>query len=49
MSYYEKLEAQIANLKVEEVNEALAEFINPDNLVISTAGDFNKPTPAPKP
>jgi zinc protease len=49
MTYYERLETQISNLTVESVNEALAEFLNPNNLVISTAGDFNKPTPTPKP
>lgn len=46
MQYYEKLESQIANLSVEAVNEAIAEFISPDNLVMATAGDFAKPTPA---
>lgn len=44
MGYYEKLEARIADLTVEEVNEAIEEFISPDNLVIATAGDFAKPT-----
>jgi zinc protease len=47
MQYYERLESQIAELTVEEVNEAIEEYITPDNLVIATAGDFAKPTPAP--
>jgi zinc protease len=44
MEYYAKLESRIADLTVEEVNEAIEEFISPDNLVIATAGDFSKPT-----
>ncbi len=47
MQYYEKLETQIEGLKVEEVNDAIAEYIRPDTLVIATAGDFAKPTPLP--
>ena len=48
MQYYERLEAQIAELTVDAVNEVIAEYMSPDNLVIATAGDFGKPT-APKP
>lgn len=48
MQYYERLESQIAGLTVDAVNEAIAEYIAPDNLVIATAGDFGKTT-APKP
>jgi zinc protease len=44
MQYYERLEAQIAELTVEAVNEAIAEYMSPDNLVIATAGDFGKST-----
>jgi zinc protease len=44
MEYYEKLEARIASLSVEEVNEAIEQYIAPDNLVIATAGDFSKPS-----
>jgi len=47
MQYYERLESQIAGLTVDAVNEAIVEYISPDNLVIATAGDFAKPT-APK-
>ncbi|MFN6127819.1 MAG: M16 family metallopeptidase [Planctomycetota bacterium] len=45
MSYYQKLESQIEKLTVDDVNEAIKEFIAPDYLVIATAGDFAKPTP----
>ncbi len=48
MEYYEKLEADVARLTVEDVNEAISEYISPDRFVIATAGDFAKPT-APKP
>jgi zinc protease len=45
MTYYEKLEMKIAELDVETVNDAVSEYINPDNFIIATAGDFAKPTP----
>jgi len=45
MTYYEKLEAKIAALDVETVNEAISEYIDPDKFIIATAGDFAKPTP----
>jgi zinc protease len=45
MTYYEKLEKKIAELDVETVNDAVSEYINPDNFIIATAGDFAKPTP----
>lgn len=45
MQYYQKLESQIADLTVEDVNEAISEYLSPDYLVIATAGDFAKPTP----
>lgn len=48
MEYYEKLEADVARLTIEDVNEAIREYISPDRFVIATAGDFAKPT-APKP
>ena len=47
MEYYEKLEADVARLTVEDVKEAISEYISPDHFVIATAGDFAKPT-APK-
>jgi zinc protease len=46
MQYFQKLESQIATLTVEDVNEAIQEYIAPDTLVIATAGDFAKPTSA---
>ncbi len=46
MEYYEKLEAEVAHLTVDEVNDAISETILPDRFVIATAGDFAKPTPA---
>ncbi|MEQ1827114.1 MAG: pitrilysin family protein [Pirellula sp.] len=50
MTYYEKLESTVAGLTVASVNEAISEYIEPDNFVIATAGDFAKPTQAkPKP
>jgi zinc protease len=45
MLYYQKLESEIATLTVEDVNEAISEYISPDYFVIATAGDFAKPTP----
>ena len=48
MDYYEKLEASIARLTVDDVNEAISEYVSPDRFVIATAGDFAKPT-SPKP
>jgi predicted Zn-dependent peptidase len=45
MMHYEKLEQQIAELDVETVNDAVSEYINPENFIIATAGDFAKPTP----
>lgn len=44
MEYYEKLEAEVAQLNVEHVNNAVGEFVSPDSLVIAIAGDFVKPT-----
>ena len=48
MEYFEKLEASVAGLNVEEINEAISEYVSPDNFVIATAGDFAQPTPPPK-
>jgi zinc protease len=45
MQYYQKLESQIAALSVDDVNEAIKEYINPEFLVIATAGDFANNTP----
>jgi zinc protease len=45
MQYYQDFESQIEALTVDDVNEALEEFIDPDYLVIATAGDFAKPSP----
>jgi zinc protease len=46
MSYYEKLESAVANLTVEGVNEAISEYVSPDQFVTATAGDFAQPTAA---
>ena len=48
MDYYEKLETGVARLTVNDVNEAISEYVSPDRFVIATAGDFAKPT-SPKP
>jgi zinc protease len=40
MAHDEKFEAQVAALKVEDVNDAVRQYIVPDRLVIATAGDF---------
>jgi zinc protease len=45
MFYFEKLESQIAALTVDDVNEAISEYLSPDYLVVATAGDFAKATP----
>jgi predicted Zn-dependent peptidase len=45
MMYYERLERKISELDVETVNDAIAEYIDPDKFIIATAGDFAKPTP----
>ncbi|AMV31975.1 Peptidase M16 inactive domain protein [Pirellula sp. SH-Sr6A] len=47
MSYYEKLESAVSQLTVDAVNDAIAEYIDPDTLVVATAGDFQAPTPPP--
>ncbi len=39
-SFVKQLEENIAKLSVEQVNEAIKKYINPDRLVIATAGDF---------
>ena len=45
MEYYENLESRIASLSVDEVNQALQTLIDPERLVIATAGDFaNNPS-----
>jgi predicted Zn-dependent peptidase len=42
MEYYSNLESQIEDLKLEEVNAALKKYFSPGQLVIVTAGDFEK-------
>lgn len=50
LRYFEKLEAAVSALTVKSVNEAIAEFIDPDTLVIATAGDFQSlPASSPLP
>ena len=40
MEYFQSIEAKIRGLKIEDVNEAIQEYFDPDGLVIATAGDF---------
>ena len=42
MKYQEDLEKQIQSLTVEQVNQAIRDFISPERLIIATAGDFEK-------
>jgi zinc protease len=42
MKYQEEFEAQIQSLTVDQVNQAIRDFISPDRLIIATAGDFEK-------
>ncbi len=39
---FDKLEKEVLELKVDEVNEVFKKHINPDNLVLIFAGDFEK-------
>ncbi|WP_153557176.1 M16 family metallopeptidase [Roseimaritima sediminicola] len=40
MAYHAELEEQVEALTVEQVNEAVRRYIDPDQLVIAVAGDF---------
>lgn len=40
MAYYDSFEKQLAELDVETVNKALRKYLEPDRMVIVTAGDF---------
>lgn len=42
MEYYDELEQQIQAVTIDEVNDAIRKFIEPDDLVIAIAGDFSK-------
>jgi zinc protease len=42
MEYYDQLESTISQLDIETVNSALRKYIDPQRLVIFTAGDFGK-------
>jgi zinc protease len=46
MEYAKDFEAKVKKLKVEDVNEAIAEYFDPDGLMIATAGDFKNAKPA---
>jgi zinc protease len=48
MEYYAEFESRIAGLSVETVNQALRDYIDPERLVIYTAGDFAKLKSEPK-
>ncbi len=40
MKYFQTIEAKIRGLKIDEVNEVIGEYFDPDGMVIATAGDF---------
>lgn len=42
MKYYADFEKAIADMTIEDVNAALRKYINPEQLVIFVAGDFEK-------
>ncbi len=42
MDYYKELEGKVQKLKVDDVNEAIKDYFDPDKLAIATAGDFAK-------
>ncbi len=42
MDYYLQFEGRISELSIEDVNAALKQYIDPQRLVIITAGDFGK-------
>jgi zinc protease len=46
MKYSQTIESKIRELKVEDVNEAVRDYFDPDELVIATAGDFAAVTQA---
>jgi zinc protease len=46
MDYYSDLEKKIEALTPEQITAALKKHINPKNLVVVTAGDFEKPAAA---
>jgi zinc protease len=45
MEYAQNFEAKVKKLKVEDVNEAISEYFDPDGLMIATAGDFKNAKP----
>lgn len=48
MKYYADFEQKIADLKVEDVNQALKKYIAPERLIIFVAGDFGKQAAEPE-
>jgi len=42
----QQVDDAIAKLRVEDVNAALRQYLNPDNFVIAVGGDFETPPPA---
>jgi zinc protease len=40
MKYFETIESKIRELKSDDVNEAIRDYFDPDELVIAAAGDF---------
>ncbi len=45
MEYTQNFEAKIKKLTLEDVNEAISEYFDPDGLTIATAGDFKNAKP----
>ena len=45
MKYFQTLEDKVRGLKVDDVNEAIGDYFDPDELVIATAGDFANAKP----
>ncbi len=40
MKYFQTIETKIRELKTDDVNEAIRDYLDPDELVIAAAGDF---------
>jgi zinc protease len=46
LAFQADLESKIANLTVDDVNDAVRQYIQPDRLIIATAGDFQAKQPS---
>ena len=49
MTFYAQSDQRIANLTKDQVESAMKSFLNMDDMVIVTAGDFEKKTPSENP